>query len=113
LKHENLKGAIARERAELEHRRYQDLFNLAPNAYLVTDVAGIIKEANYVTAALLSVRQNYLLGKPFIFFIAEPDRQTFMNKLANVQQVQDWEVELQSRGGTTFPASTKMVVMSL
>ncbi|MEJ6479966.1 PAS domain S-box protein [Nostoc punctiforme UO1] len=111
LRQQNEELAIARETAELERRRYQDLFDLAPNAYLVTDVAGIIKEANYVTAALLSVRQNYLLGKPFILFIAEPDRKTFMNKLTNLQQVQDWEVELQPRGGTAFPASIKMVAM--
>ncbi|MBE8989633.1 PAS domain S-box protein [Nostoc sp. LEGE 12450] len=111
LRQQNEELAIARETAELERRRYQDLFNLAPNAYLVTDVAGIIKDANYVTAALLSVRQNYLVGKPFILFIAEPNRKTFMKKLTNLQQVQDWEVELQSRGGTPFTASAKMVAM--
>ncbi|MEH2201668.1 PAS domain-containing sensor histidine kinase [Nostoc sp.] len=111
LRQQNQELAIACETAELERRRYQDLFDLAPDAYLVTDVDGIIKEANYVTAALLSVRQNYLVGKSFIIFIAEADRQTFTNKLANLQQIQDWEVNLQSRGGTTFPASIKMVAM--
>ncbi|MEH2423687.1 MAG: PAS domain S-box protein [Nostoc sp.] len=34
-----------------------------------------------------------------------------MNKLANLQQVQDWEVYLQSPGGTAFPASVRMVAM--
>ncbi|MEA5605401.1 PAS domain S-box protein [Nostoc sp. UHCC 0252] len=111
LRQQNKELAIARETAELEHQRYQDLFELAPNAYLVTDVAGIIKEANYITAALLSVRQNHLIGKPFILFIAESDRKTFMSKLANLQQIQDWEVSLKSRGGTAFPASAKMVAM--
>ncbi|MEH2329680.1 PAS domain-containing sensor histidine kinase [Nostoc sp.] len=111
LRQQNEELAIARETAELEHRRYQDLFDLAPNAYLVTDVGGIIKEANYVSAALLSVRQKYLVGKPFILFIAESDRQTFMNQLANLQQVQDWEVYLQPRRGTAFPARIRMVAM--
>ncbi|MBG1241205.1 PAS domain-containing sensor histidine kinase [Nostoc sp. NZL] len=111
LRQQNEELAIARETAELEHRRYRDLFDLAPDAYLVTDVAGIIKEANYVAAALLSVRQKYLVGKPLILFIAEPDRQTFMNQLANLQQVQDWEAYLQSRGGTAFPARVRMVAM--
>ncbi|MFW9264794.1 PAS domain-containing sensor histidine kinase [Nostoc sp. CALU 546] len=111
LRQKNEKLAIARETAELEHRRYQDLFDLAPDAYLVTDVDGIIKEANYVAAALLSVRQNYLIGKPFILFVAEADRQIFISQLANLQQVQDWEVHLKSRGGTIFPTSVKMVAM--
>ncbi|MEH1939075.1 MAG: PAS domain S-box protein [Nostoc sp.] len=111
LRQQNEELAIARETAQLEHRRYQDLFDLAPDAYLVTDVVGIIKEANYVAAALLSVRQKYLVGKPFILFIAESDRQTFMKQLASLQQVQDWEVDLQPRRGTAFPASIKMVAM--
>jgi PAS domain S-box-containing protein len=111
LRQQNEELAIAHETAELERRRYQDLFDLAPDAYLVTDVAGIIKEANYVAAALLSVRQKFLVGKPFILFIAESDRQTFMKQLANLQQVQDWEVDLKLRGGTVFPASIKMVAM--
>ncbi|WP_375480020.1 PAS domain S-box protein [uncultured Nostoc sp.] len=111
LRQQNEELAIAREMAELEHRRYQDLFDLAPDAYLVTDVAGIIKEANYVAAALLSVKQKFLVGKPFILFIAESDRQTFMNQLANLQQVQDWEVYLQPGRGTAFPARIRMVAM--
>ncbi|MEH2083867.1 MAG: PAS domain S-box protein [Nostoc sp.] len=111
LRQQNEELAIARETAELEHQRYQDLFDLAPDAYLVTDVAGIIKEANYVAAALLSVKQKFLVGKPFILFIAESDRQTLMNQLANLQQVQDWEVYLQPRRGTAFPAQIRMVAM--
>ncbi|MBE9104590.1 PAS domain S-box protein [Nostoc cf. edaphicum LEGE 07299] len=111
LRQQNKELAIARETAELEHQRYQDLFDLAPDAYLVTDVAGIIKEANYVAAALLSVRQKFLVGKPFILFIAESGRQTFMNQLASLQQVQDWEIDLQPRRGTAFPARIKMVAM--
>ncbi|MCC5641886.1 PAS domain S-box protein [Nostoc sp. CHAB 5824] len=111
LRQQNEELAIARETAELERRYYQDLFDFAPDGYLVTDVVGIIKEANYAGAALLSVEQNYLVGKPLIQFIAEPDRQTFMNQLANLQQVQGWEVYLQPRGGTAFPTSIKMVAM--
>ncbi|MEH2285100.1 MAG: PAS domain S-box protein [Nostoc sp.] len=111
LRQQNEELAIACETAELERRRYQDLFDFAPDAYLVTDVVGIIKEANYVAAALLSVRQKYLVGKPLILFIAESDRQTFINQLASLQQVQDWEVYLQPRRGTTFPASIRMVAM--
>ncbi len=111
LRQQNEELAIALETAELEHQRYQDLFDLAPDAYLVTDVVGIIKEANYVAAALLSVRQKFLVGKPFILFIAESDRQTFMKQLASLQQVQDWEVDLQPRRSTAFPARIKMVAM--
>ncbi|MEH2246380.1 MAG: PAS domain S-box protein [Nostoc sp.] len=43
--------------------------------------------------------------------LQEPDRQTFMTQLANLQQVQDWEVYLQPRGGTAFPTRIRMVAM--
>ncbi|MEH1951536.1 MAG: PAS domain S-box protein [Nostoc sp.] len=111
LRQQNKELAIAREKAELEHQRYQDLFDLAPDAYLVTDLVGIIKEANYIAAALLSVRQKFLVGKPFILFIAESGRQTFMNQLANLQQVQNWEIDLQPQKSAAFPARIKMVAM--
>src|ERR1044072_362354 len=36
----------AQAQIEVERQRYQDLFNFAPDGYLVTSKDGIIKEAN-------------------------------------------------------------------
>ncbi|MFH7245084.1 MAG: PAS domain-containing protein [Spirulina sp.] len=44
----------AHQTIELERQRYQDLFNLAPQAYLVTDATGQIQEANHAMAILLN-----------------------------------------------------------
>jgi PAS domain S-box-containing protein len=38
---------------DIERRRYHDLFDLAPDAYLVTDLDGIIDEANLSASRLL------------------------------------------------------------
>ncbi|MEH2245501.1 PAS domain-containing protein [Nostoc sp.] len=65
---------VTRAAVEKERQRYQDLFEFAPDGYLVTDTAGIIQEANYAIANLLSVHQKYLVGKPLIVFIAQQDR---------------------------------------
>ena len=46
--------------AEAAHQRYQDLFDSAPDAYLVTDTEGIIQEANRAAAALLATPQPVL-----------------------------------------------------
>gem|GEM_PF-4380785 len=45
--------SAGRELAEAERERYQALFLLAPAAYLLTDPAGLIREANLRAVALL------------------------------------------------------------
>ncbi len=111
LREQNEELAVARELVELERQRYQDLFEFAPDGYLVTDSAGIIQEANRAAAILLAVRQKYLVNKPLILFIAHQDRQTFTNRLKNWQQVEEWEVYLKPRGGKPFPASIRVTAI--
>ncbi|MEH2240980.1 PAS domain S-box protein [Nostoc sp.] len=107
LRQQNEELAVARELVELERQRYQDLFEFAPDGYLVTDAAGVIQEANRAAATLLAIRQKYLVNKPLNLFIAQEDRQTFTTRLNNSQHVQEWEVYLKPRGGTAFPASIR------
>ncbi len=111
LREQNEELAVARELVELERQRYQDLFEFAPDGYLVTNAAGVIQEANRAAATLLAVRQKYLVNKPLILFIAHQDRQTFATRLNNSQQVQEWEVYLKPRGGKAFPASIRAAAM--
>ncbi|WP_392530873.1 EAL domain-containing protein [Nostoc sp. C117] len=92
---------------EKERQRYQDLFELAPDGYLVTNTAGTIQEANHAAAILLGVHQKYLVGKPLIVFIAQEDHQLFSSQIKNLQQLLNWEVSLQPKGRTPFPASIK------
>lgn len=60
--------AAAREAVEIERQRYQDLFEFAPDGYLVTDTNGVIQEANCAVAQLLNVSQKFLVGKPLYIF---------------------------------------------
>jgi PAS domain S-box-containing protein len=46
----------AQEALDAERRRYQELFDLAPVSYLVTDLKGRIQEANQ--AAIEMLRSN-------------------------------------------------------
>ena len=89
-------------------QRYQELFDLAPDSYLVTDTSGIIREANRAASTLLSVHQEFLIGKSLVVFVAEGDRKAFhtrLGRLAEVERLEDWEVYLQPRGGKPFPAA--------
>ncbi|MEH2296404.1 putative bifunctional diguanylate cyclase/phosphodiesterase [Nostoc sp.] len=98
---------VTRAAVEKERQRYQDLFEFAPDGYLVTDTAGTIQEANHAAATLLSVQQKYLVGKPLILFIAQQDHQSFSSQMNNLQPLLNWEINLQPRRGTPFPASVK------
>jgi len=62
---------------DAERQRYQELFDLAPDAYLVTDLAGIIKEANQSAASLLGIAPRYLTGKALATYIEADDRARF------------------------------------
>ncbi|MBD6616391.1 PAS domain S-box protein [Komarekiella sp. 'clone 1'] len=111
LRLQNEELSAAREKVESQRQRYQDLFEFAPDGYLVTDTTGIIIEANHAAATLLCVQQKYLVGKPLILFIAQPDHPTFIAQLNSFQQTQDWEIYLQPRRGTPFPASISLAAV--
>lgn len=66
-----------RQQLEVERQRYIELFDFAPDGYIVTDGEAIIQEANYSASQLLNVPQQYLPGKPFDIFIAPADRESF------------------------------------
>ncbi|MGV0106613.1 EAL domain-containing protein [Nostoc sp. DSM 114167] len=102
---------VTRAAVEKERQRYQDLFEFAPDGYLVTDTNGIIQEANHVAAALLGVQQKYLVGKPLILFIAQQDRQSFNSQINNLQEIRNWEIHLEPRKGKPFPANVKASVV--
>lgn len=108
LHQQNEELAATRMALEAECHRYQELFDLAPNGYLVTDAAGVIREANRVAAGLLNVTQRFLVGKPLFIFVAENERQTFhfkMGRLQQTEQVQEWILRLQPREGKPFKAA--------
>jgi DNA-binding NarL/FixJ family response regulator len=66
---------------ECEQLRYQNLFDLAPDGYLVTDLSGNILEANQAVLELLLISREFILAKPVVVFVA-PDNQ-YKNNLGN------------------------------
>ena len=109
LRQQNEELLASRQAIEAERQRYQDLFDSAPEGYLVTDLNGIIQEANHAATAALDVDQEFLAGKPLLVFVSEEYRKTFHDRLAELRTAtgtaQDWEIGLQPRHGTPFPVS--------
>lgn len=53
-----------------ENERYAEFFEYAPDAYLVTDAAGVIREANQAARELLSAPRDEVVGHSFSEYIA-------------------------------------------
>lgn len=90
----------AQQLAEAERQRYQDLFDFAPDGYIVTDPNGIVREANRAAADLLNIERKYLVGKPLATYVPEAERiafRTLLNQLQSAQRIQGWELNLQGR----------------
>lgn len=106
LKNEEL--AVNQLLLESERQRYQELFDFTPHAYLVTDIAGVISEANQAAEKLLNVRCDRLIGKPLIVFLSATERRQFhnhLNLLKTSKLTQEWELEIKPRNKQPIPTA--------
>ncbi|MCY7273755.1 MAG: PAS domain-containing protein [Phormidesmis sp. CAN_BIN44] len=108
LRDQNQELVNTRRAVEAERQRYQELFEFAPDGYLVTDVNGKIQEANRAALVMLNVSQEFLVGKPLSVFIDHPERYRFDRELDRLQQsekLQDWEIRLRPYQRSPFDAA--------
>ncbi len=114
LRQQNEELEAARQVLEAERQRYRELFEFAPDAYLVTDTEGVIQEANHAAATLLNVWQHFLVGKPLVVFVAKIERWFFhseLTRLYQVDRVKDWEVRLAPRDREPIDAALSVSVV--
>ncbi|MBV6622233.1 MAG: PAS domain S-box protein [Rivularia sp. (in: Bacteria)] len=96
---------IAQEKLQKESQRYQELFDFAPDGYLITDVNGKILEANQVASQLLTIDKNLIIGKLLIIFVPQETRREFRNKISCLKeqtQLKYWETNLNNYQGNSF-----------
>ncbi|MGB3403237.1 MAG: PAS domain S-box protein [Microcoleaceae cyanobacterium] len=133
LQLQNEQLLATRQQLEAERQRYLELFDFAPNGYIVTDREGIIQQANRSAAELLNVPQKYLSAKPLDVFVAQTDRESFNRQWFDItiefplaceiasrrafepvgnyttgNLIQDWEVQLQPRQGEPIPVALSL-----
>ncbi|HEY9735205.1 MAG TPA: PAS domain S-box protein [Trichocoleus sp.] len=117
LREQNEELAAARRLAELESQRYQDLFNFAPDSYIITDTHGVIQEVNQAASVLLAVEQSFLINTPLAVYVAEPDRRAFRSLLYKMhlqpvgQKLQSDELCLQPPGRQPIPVAITGTVL--
>ncbi|MBE9167495.1 PAS domain-containing protein [Pleurocapsales cyanobacterium LEGE 06147] len=112
LTEQNEKFTVIQGEIEAERQRYQNLFELVPDAYLVTDTSFSIQEANRAAINLLNTQQQLLIGRSLIELVHVEDRPLFKTKLSqrDRQNPIELSVRLQQERGkfldTTITTTT-------
>ena len=85
--------------------RYQELFDSAPIGYVVTDAEAVVQETNRAAAELLGCDKLFLVDKPLLFFVSQPDRPAFLRNLLRLRRgaVNCVQCELTFRSPRTNP----------
>jgi PAS domain S-box-containing protein len=108
LRHQHDELVATRQTLEAQKERYRDLFEFAPDAYVVTDERGMIWEANRACSSLLGVEANHLVRKPLTVFILDdfrPEFWTVLDRLRKEPVVREWEMKVKRRDGVIVDVS--------
>ena len=107
---EEIEAIRAALRAERE--RYTQLFDGAPDPYLVTDSQLTILSANRAGADLFNISQRFLSGKALSVFLSK-DRDRFIAdaaRLASAGESEDWTFGIRPRERAPLEVSARVVV---
>jgi PAS domain S-box-containing protein len=115
LQRQNAELVSIRQAFEAERRRYSEMFESAPDGYMLTTLGGVILEANRVAAAILGVRQEFLISKSLLIFVGEEARAGLEAMLAQWRDAEkaqrSWrqpivrgQIQLRVYRGAPFPA---------
>ena len=108
LQKQNEKLCASRQELEQQRQRYQELFQFAPDGYLVTNKWGTIQEANLIASEMLNRRPAHLVGKPLSLFMPLLERRPFYNLLQRLWQeerIKGAEIVLQPRNSSPLTAA--------
>jgi PAS domain S-box-containing protein len=107
LQEQNQQLLSTREQVEIERKRYQQLFEEAPDPYFVTNAFGVIEEANAAAEQLFNVRRPFLINKPLAVFVIREERSEFRTHIEQLRTqgtLTEWEVQMLPCEQDPFPA---------
>ncbi len=82
LRRQNAEWMALCQELEDDRRRYREVFDLALDGYVLTDLDGVILDANHTAAALLGMRQESLRGRSLLWFIDEAAQASLLAQIA-------------------------------
>jgi len=101
-----------------ENERYAEFFQYAPDAYLITDAGGSIREANQAALELLKAPRSELVGRPLSECVAAEDRVSFLARTVGLMlgaavPPPAWRARLQPRDGAAVVAEVSVRAIPL
>ncbi|MGL5939781.1 MAG: PAS domain S-box protein [Waterburya sp.] len=98
LRQQNEELLTNRQQLVLEKQYYQELFDSAPDCYIITATSGTIIDVNQKSTELLGVSAKFLSKKSLAVFIEVEQRQEYYTKLNQIQRGEiseaTWKVEI-------------------
>ena len=91
----------SREQVETVSQHFRELFELAPVGFIVTDLWGMVHDANTAACELLRRDRAMVVGKPLSIFFPMDDREEFrtrVTRLGELGGVHEWRARLTPRG---------------
>lgn len=105
---------VAHEAVDAQRLHYQDLFDCAPEVFLVTDTFGKIQEVNQAAAHLLGQPQHTFVGKPLFVYLAMDVRRFLRCELISIlrsNEVGEWTLPLRLPGNRRIDAQIKAALL--
>jgi PAS domain S-box-containing protein len=100
LREENEELLATRELVDAGRKRYQELFDRAPDGYVVTDTLGNVVEVNHAAAVLFGKSREWLVAKPMATLVAQDHRKIFRGIFAELRRGTPVpEIEVRMRRG--------------
>ena len=88
-----------------ENARYAEFFQYAPDAYLITDAGGNVREVNHAALELMQAAREDVVGQPLSVYVADDDRVNSLARTVGLMvgagaKPQAWQALLQPASGT-------------
>ncbi len=112
MQNEHLQTAF--EEVDAERKRYRELFEFSQDGCIVSDIKGVIVEANSAAGRMLGVPCQYLTGKPLIRCLDGESHGLFRAELRQIQQTHgtsEITVRIQPRAAASFYAALTLSAM--
>ena len=87
-----------------ENERYAEFFEYSPDAYVITDVGGNVREANQAALELFAAPRDEVLARPLSEYVAQEDRVAFLTRTVGLMlagKPLTWQARVQPGEGAT------------
>ncbi len=101
--------------ARAERQRYQELFEFAPDGYLVTDVEGYVLEANRAALDLLQTTADLVLGRTLLIHVSAGlnvlRRALYRLQRGEIDRAENLELRVAPPDATAFYAAVNLLAV--